>query len=143
MLPFLVFTLLLGAGLAAYEISPEARTWVDAHVQALRAALGAHQTADAHLTAARDASLAGDVSGALQHVFSAAQANQAAAAHTATAAQTAQNTEQRLNVVASAQDVTSRHDHITGVLANLGAGQCDERVYSNVTAAVKDALLNR
>ncbi len=49
MIPLLVI-LLLGAGaLAAYQFSSKTHAWVDDHVKAVRAALAAHDAAQAHL----------------------------------------------------------------------------------------------
>ena len=57
MIPLIVIALGLGVALTVYEFSPKARSRVDAYAQAIRAAHAAHQTADAHLGNARNATV--------------------------------------------------------------------------------------
>jgi hypothetical protein len=139
MIPLLVLALMLGTGLALYEISPKARAWVDVHV----AALQQHQTADAYLVAAKEALLRGEVWTSLQQVASAIGANQAAAQHTVTATETAQTAAQRVTAATSAMAVTARQGQIAEALALLGVGQCGVRTYAHVTPALQAALRRR
>lgn len=139
MIPLLIMALVLGTGLALYEISPKAHAWVDVHVAAMRS----HQTADAHLIAAKEAWLRGEIWTSLQQVAAAIGANQVAAKHTATAAEIAQNAVQRVTAATSADAVVSRQGQIMEALARLGVGQCGVRIYANVTPGVQAKLRGR
>jgi len=159
MIPLLFIALVLGVGLTAYEFSPKAHTWADAHAQAIRDAIAAHHKADAKLDAAQaavdvhaaaqtsapGASSPVNIVDLLQHAWdnlkAATQANAAAAAHTTTALETAKTDPQKAVATQSATAVDARQQRIATALAKLGAGQCDARSYAGVTAKIKDALL--
>lgn len=141
MIALLFIALALAGGLAAYEFSPGTHTWVDDHVAALRAAIAAHQEADAHMQSAAIAASTGDVGKAQQRVAEAGAANQVAAQKTTDAAVTAKTPQQRQAAAQSAAKVDDRSQQIVAAMEHLGVGRCGVRAYAGVTPQVKDALL--
>lgn len=99
MIPLIVLGLLVSAGLAAYEFSPRAHTWVDDHVAALRALFGALRAANAHVDAARTAT---DPAVIADQTRAAQAAHAEAARQVTVAAQTAQTQQERDNATRSA-----------------------------------------
>jgi hypothetical protein len=153
-IPLLILAIALSAGLATYEFSPKAHTWVDDHVRALRGAVAAHHDADTKLDAAQAAvdvhAVATQGSTApgsdlLQHAWdslkAAAQANAAAAVHSTTVLETAKTDQQKAVGAQSAAVVAARQKRIAAALATLGTGECDVHSYSGVTPAIRDAIL--
>jgi len=148
----LVFIALGIAALAAYELSPKARGWVNEHVRAFDDAIVAHKAADAHLESAVTSTSTPPWSpqhqvkqawDAIQHAHAAHVANQVAAQKTADMAKTAQTEQQRQTAAQSAAAVEDRQTKIATTLQQLGIGQCGVRVYPKVSARIKDALLAR
>ena len=117
MIPLLFLAFALGAVALTYEISPEARSWIDEHARALRGALAAHLAADDHLAAARTAA---DPSVAVAHAHAASTANRVAAQETVRAAGTAGTPGQHAVAAQSAAAVADREKKIATALAQLG-----------------------
>lgn len=140
-MPLLFLALVLGAGWAAYEFSPKTHAWVDDHVRAIRGAIAAHQSADAHLVRAQDATNRGDHEAAAQLVVFAITSNRNAAEQTGRAALTAKTEDQRSIAAQSADVVTKRDEKIMTALAKLGVGQCGVKAYRRVTPQVRDKLI--
>jgi hypothetical protein len=159
MIPILILLVVAGIGFAAYEASPKVHAYIDEHVAAIHDSIAAHSAADAHeeqaATAAQsavNASSPEEAHGWLQrawaHIQQAAAANAAAASSTATAASTAATPQQKAVTAQSAAKVDARNQHhavmkqqIATALQALGTGQCDEKVYQNVTRQKRDALI--
>jgi hypothetical protein len=99
--PLILLALGLGA-VTAYELSSKTHEWVDAHVDAIKGAIAAHQGAEDHLNAAQSALPPGDAPApaaqqqlAQDHAVAALGANAAGAQKTAHGAATAQTPSQR------------------------------------------------
>jgi hypothetical protein len=98
----------------------------------------AQDLADAHANAAQVATDVG-----VDRAVAATEANQEAARKTAEAAQKAKTDAERAAVAQSAAKVLEREKQIAAMYASLGAGQCEARVYTRVTAQITEALLAR
>ncbi len=140
MIPFILLALGLGAA-AAYAFSPSTHQWVDAHVEAVKDALHAHDAASAHLDAAHEMIASTQPAPPLTTSPvplppAAAQHVAAAAAHVASSAQLADAAKKAATAIGDHPVADAAH-RVADLVAALTAAKADETEATATLTAIQ------